>query len=194
MADHFFKDAQLESVKAWLSASEHSALPLHERIQRGFRKLMLDGALKVGRPLPASRRLAQSLGVSRDTVEAAYVQLEAEGFLERRVGSGSFVSEQVQPLRASASRRASVGSAMPRLSQRGAAIFNAGGLRDFSVPRAFAPGLPETRRFPLKVWERLQRQVLRDYGTRALLHSDPQGHSGARACADEFAAGTDFVR
>jgi len=186
MADQFFKDAQLESVKAWLSSSEHSALPLHERIQRGFRKLMLDGALKVGRPLPASRRLAQSLGVSRDTVEAAYVQLEAEGFIERRVGSGSFVSEQVQPLRASASRRASVLPPVLRLSQRGDAIFNAGGLRDFSVPRAFAPGLPETRRFPLKVWERLQRQVLRDYGTRALLHSDPQGVEPLRQAIADY--------
>jgi len=175
MTDQFFKDAQLESVKAWLAASECSELPLHERIQRGLRKLILDGALKVACPLPASRRLAQSLGVSRDTVEAAYAQLTAEGFIERRVGSGSFVSERVQPLRASANRSASVGLAMPRLSQRGAAIFNAGGLRDFSVPRAFAPGLPETRRFPLKTWERIQRQVLRDYGTRALLQSDPQG-------------------
>ncbi len=45
-----------------------------------------------------SRALAQSLGVSRDTVEAAYGQLHAEGFIERRTGSGSFVSEQVQRL------------------------------------------------------------------------------------------------
>ncbi|MDR0254213.1 MAG: GntR family transcriptional regulator, partial [Stenotrophomonas maltophilia] len=45
----------------------HSALPLHARLQRGLRQLMLDGTLAAGRPLPASRALAQSLGVSRDT-------------------------------------------------------------------------------------------------------------------------------
>jgi GntR family transcriptional regulator/MocR family aminotransferase len=93
-----FKHAQLESVKAWIGDPAHGALPLHARIQRALRQLILDGALDVGRRLPASRALAQSLAVSRDTVEAAYGQLHAEGFIERRTGSGSFVSEQVQRL------------------------------------------------------------------------------------------------
>lgn len=62
-----------------------------------------------------------------------------------------------------------------RLSQRGQAMFQGGGVRDFVVPRAFAPGVPETRNFPLQTWERLQRQVLKEYGTHALLHSPPQG-------------------
>ena len=61
-----------------------------------MRQLILDGALEAGRPLPASRALARSLGVSRDTVEAAYGQLHVEGFILRRVGSGSFVSERAQ--------------------------------------------------------------------------------------------------
>ena len=46
-------------------------MPLHARIQRAIRQLILDGALDAGHALPASRALAQSLGVSRDTVEAA---------------------------------------------------------------------------------------------------------------------------
>ncbi len=46
-----------------------------------------------GKALPASRGLAKSLGVSRDTIEAAYAQLHAEGFIDRRVGSGSFVAQ-----------------------------------------------------------------------------------------------------
>jgi len=54
-------------------------------------------------------------------------------------------------------------------------MFQGGGVRDFVVPRAFAPGVPETRNFPLQTWERLQRQVLKEYGTHALLHSPPQG-------------------
>ena len=59
-----------------------------------MRQLILDGALEAGRPCP--RALARSLGVSRDTVEAAYGQLHVEGFILRRVGSGSFVSERAQ--------------------------------------------------------------------------------------------------
>ena len=176
-----FKHAQLESVKAWIGDPAHGALPLHVRIQRAIRQLILDGALDVGRRLPASRALAQSLGVSRDTVEAAYGQLHAEGFIERRTGSGSFVSEQVQRLPGRGLMQSPLARVPAlRLSQRGAAMFAGGGLRDFLAPRAFAPGVPETRNFPLQTWERLQRQVLKEHGTRALLHSPPQGIEALR--------------
>ncbi|MGO4838436.1 GntR family transcriptional regulator, partial [Rhizobiaceae sp. 2RAB30] len=83
-----FKHSQLESVKAWLTHPAQAAMPLHARIQRAIRQLILDGALGRGKPLPASRALAKSLGLSRDTVEAAYAQLHAEGFIDRRVDSG----------------------------------------------------------------------------------------------------------
>jgi len=176
-----FKHAQLESVKAWIGDPAHGALPLHVRIQRALRQLILDGSLDVGRRLPASRPLAQSLGVSRDTVEAAYGQLHAEGFIERHTGSGSFVSEQVQRLPGRGlTHSPAVRVPALRLSQRGAAMFAGGGLRDFLAPRAFAPGVPETRNFPIQTWERLQRQVLKEHGTRALLHSPPQGIEALR--------------
>ncbi len=76
-----FRQSLLESVKARLLHPQLQALPLHARIQRAIRQLILDGALAPGNPLPASRALAQSLGVSRDTVEAAYSHLHAEGFI-----------------------------------------------------------------------------------------------------------------
>lgn len=143
--------------------------------------------LDVGKSLPASRALAQSLGFSRDTIEAAYSQLHAEGFIERRVGSGSFVSERAQRLPGRGKpRQTSVDrKAILRLSQRGSAMFQSGGVRDFLTPRPFAPSVPETRSFPLQTWERLERQVLKEYGTRALLHSPPQGMEPLRrAIAD----------
>ncbi|WP_375058023.1 PLP-dependent aminotransferase family protein [Zobellella sp. DQSA1] len=182
-----FKHAQLESVKTWLCDPAHGALPLHARIQRAFRQLILDGALDVGKPLPASRALAKSLGVSRDTVEAAYSQLHAEGFIERRVGSGSFVSERAKrlPRRGTARRTGSPGETL-RLSRRGSAMFQGGGVRDFLTPRPFAPGVPETRSFPLQIWERLERQVLKEYGTQALLHSPPQGMEPLRRAIADY--------
>ena len=176
-----FRHAQLESVKAWISDPAHAALPLHARVQRAIRQLILDGVLDVGRPLPATRALAKSLGVSRDTVESAYSQLHAEGFIERRVGSGSFVSERAQRLQGLGNTaRPRTQHETTRLSQRGSALFQGGGVRDFLLPRAFAPGVPETRSFPLQTWERLERQVLKDYGTQALLHSPPQGMESLR--------------
>jgi GntR family transcriptional regulator/MocR family aminotransferase len=186
-----FRHAQLESVKAWLGDPAHGTLPLHGRIQRGIRQLILDGTLAVGKPLPASRALAKSLGVSRDTVEAAYSQLHAEGFIERRVGSGSFVSERLRRLpghgktRPGSASGEQAGTAL-RLSRRGQAMFTSGGLRDFLTPRPFAPGVPETRSFPLPIWERLERQVLREYGSRALLHSPPQGMEPLRRAIADY--------
>ena len=182
-----FKHAQLESVKAWIGDPAHGALALHARIQRAIRQLILDGALDVGRPLPASRALAQSLGVSRDTVEAAYGQLHAEGFIDRRVGSGSFVSERAQvTARRRTRQRATQPPESARLSQRGAAIFQSGGVREALTPRPFAPGVPETRSFPLATWERLQRQVLKEHGTLALTHSHPQGVEALRRAIADY--------
>ncbi|MGX6566607.1 Putative 8-amino-7-oxononanoate synthase [Cupriavidus necator] len=180
-----FKHAQLESVKAWITDPAHGALPLHARIQRAIRQLILDGVLEVGKPLPASRALAQSLGVSRDTVEGAYSQLHAEGFIDRHVGSGSFVSEraQVSPKRRTGQHPRSEPA---RLSRRGAAMFQSGGVRETPIPRAFAPGVPETRSFPLPIWERLERQVLKEYGTMALAHSDPQGVEALRRAIADY--------
>lgn len=195
-----FKHAQLESVQAWLTHPAHAAMPLHARIQRAIRQLILDGMLGPGKPLPATRALAKSLGVSRDTVESAYAQLHAEGFIERRVGSGSFVAEMTgfTPGHRRSKRDALLRTQAPALSRRGSAMFGSGGVREMLIPRPFAHGVPETRSFPLPLWERLERQVLKEVGTHALLHGDPQGveplrraiadyvnlERGARATAD----------
>ncbi|OXR48124.1 GntR family transcriptional regulator [Pusillimonas sp. T2] len=182
-----FKHAQLESVKAWIGDPAQNALPLYTRIQRGIRQLILDGTLDVGKPLPASRALAKSLNVSRDTIESAYSQLHAEGFIERRVGSGSFISERVHRLpRRQSVQQTKLSDEVRPLSRRGSTMFQGGGLRDFLAPRPFAPGIPETRNFPLQTWERLERQVLKEYGTKALTHSDPQGLEPLRRAIADY--------
>lgn len=165
----------------------HSAMPLHARIQRAIRQLILDGALGAGRALPASRALARSLSVSRDTVEAAYAQLHAEGFIERKVGSGSFVAEMPEflPGQRHLARETLLRNQAPNLSKRGAAMLQSGGVRGSTGFRPFTQGIPETRMFPLQLWERLERQVLKDVGTDALLPGDPQGAEPlCRAIAD----------
>ncbi|MGE8231769.1 MAG: PLP-dependent aminotransferase family protein [Stenotrophomonas sp.] len=174
-------------MKAWVVDPAQRSLPLHVRIQRAVRQLILDGALDASRPLPASRTLAGSLGVSRDTVEAAYGQLHAEGFIERRVGSGSFVADGARRLGGrGTTRRTAPGTQTLRLSRRGAAMYRNGGVRDFIAPRPFVPGVPETRNFPLSTWERLQRQVLKEWGSAALLHSPPQGMAALREAIADY--------
>ena len=176
------KTFELDTLKMRMNDAELQRLELHQRIQRALRALILDGALGPGLRLPATRGLAKSLGVARDTVENAYVQLHRDGYIVRREGSGSYVSRTVgTELRGAARRRAKLdpklGAPQPGagLSRRGRMILDSGGVADQQVIKAFATGLPETRTFPTEVWERLQRQVLKDYRAHVLLHGDPQG-------------------
>ncbi|WP_353184465.1 PLP-dependent aminotransferase family protein [Bosea sp. (in: a-proteobacteria)] len=183
-----FRHSQLESVKASIAHPAHAALPLHARIQRAVRQLIVDGALGPGKPLPASRALASSLGVSRDTVEAAYARLHAEGFIERRVGSGSFVAPMPEftPGRRLSRRDALLRSQAPKLSLRGEAMFRSGGVREMLLPRPFAHGVPDTRFFPLPLWDRLERQLRKEVGAQALLHGDPQGAEPLRRAIADY--------
>ncbi len=64
----------------------------YAQLIRALKGAILDGRVAAGARLPASRSLARELDVSRNTVLAAYEQLQAEGFLLGRVGSGSFVA------------------------------------------------------------------------------------------------------
>jgi GntR family transcriptional regulator/MocR family aminotransferase len=68
--------------------------PLHAQLTRALKAALLAGAAG-GARLPATRQLARELGLSRNTVLAAYEQLRAEGFIDGRVGSGSYVSPQL---------------------------------------------------------------------------------------------------
>ncbi|WP_257426737.1 aminotransferase-like domain-containing protein [Nocardioides carbamazepini] len=66
--------------------------PLGTQLADQVRQLVLDGALARHDPMPATRRLAADLGVSRSVVEQAFDQLLAEGWLEARRGSGTWVA------------------------------------------------------------------------------------------------------
>ncbi|MBN8480380.1 MAG: PLP-dependent aminotransferase family protein [Xanthomonadales bacterium] len=67
--------------------------PRYAQLIRALKAAILDARLAAGSRLPASRTLARELDVSRNTVLAAYEQLQAEGFLLGRVGSGSYVAD-----------------------------------------------------------------------------------------------------
>src|SRR5512143_3615976 len=68
-----------------------SDIPLYQQIKTHLRTGILSGNLAADSRLPASRSLAQSLGVNRITVESAYDELEAEGLIFSRLGSGTYV-------------------------------------------------------------------------------------------------------
>lgn len=179
---------ELETLKIRINEPAFQALDLHHRVQRALRALILEGLLLPGVKLPSTRGLAKSLGVARDTVENAYVQLQRDGFIFRRGGSGSYVSEKLGPeLKGAVRRRAKTAHSGPHLerggdglSVRGRNIYATGGVSDAQVARTFVVGLPETRSFPMDVWERLQRQVVKDQRDKVLLHGDSQGEEPLR--------------
>src|SRR5512145_1998156 len=68
-----------------------SAVPLYQQIKTYLRQGILSGSLAADTRLPASRQLAQDLGVNRITVENAYAELESEGLVFSKLGSGTYV-------------------------------------------------------------------------------------------------------
>jgi GntR family transcriptional regulator/MocR family aminotransferase len=87
----------------FLSLDDHG--PLHAQLTRALRSAVLEGRLAAGAQLPPSRSLATELGVSRNTVLAAYEQLRAEGFITGKVGAGSFVATSIGVRDAGPTRR-----------------------------------------------------------------------------------------
>lgn len=73
--------------------------PLHAQLTRALKSAVFAGRVSEGARLPATRQLARELGLSRNTVLAAYEQLRAEGFVDGRVGSGSYVTPPLQDAR-----------------------------------------------------------------------------------------------
>lgn len=189
MTDRMTLNFELDTLRIRLADPKLAALELRVRVQRALRQLILEGVLAPGSRLPATRALSRSLGISRDTVEMAYVQLQLDGYLQRRAGSGSFVSDRIGATLLGSRPRAGIRAtpaSTEALSARGQDILASGGVTDQQVVKAFATGLPETRTFPVAIWERLQRQALKDHRTSALLHGDPQGAEPLRQAIAQY--------
>lgn len=87
--------------------SREEKRPLYDQLYRLLRADIESGALSEGERLPGRRALSQQLGVSRVTVETAYQQLAAEGYVHARAGSGYYVDRIDVPLPRTTPPRAS---------------------------------------------------------------------------------------
>jgi GntR family transcriptional regulator / MocR family aminotransferase len=143
-----------------------------------LRQAIVDGRLRTGDLLPPTRHLARRLKVSRSTVTGVYERLAGEGFVNARVGAGTFVSDQVARAPTTGKPR----RATPALQAR--AIWEA-----IPLPTAFArparfdfrTGLPDVSLFPHKTWHRLIGRELRSGTAEAAgMYGDPAGHPALR--------------
>lgn len=67
--------------------------PLYIRVYEKYKGLIVSGKLAAGTKLPSIRMACAELGVSKTTVEAAYLQLEAEGYIKSKPQSGFYVTK-----------------------------------------------------------------------------------------------------
>lgn len=68
--------------------------PIYEQIREGLRRLVITGAIAKDEKLPSVRELASELAINPNTIQRAYRELEAEGYIYTVPGKGSFAAEQ----------------------------------------------------------------------------------------------------
>ena len=153
------------------------------QMYRQFREAILDGRLKAGETLPPSRELARRLAVSRNTVGVAYDRLIGEGFIETRVGAGTYVCEhrgapahpgpQLTSQELHQHPRWNVPS--PRWNVVGRPPASATTMYDFRV------GVPDVTLFPFETWRRFVSRELRPSAMGTATYGEAAGHEGLRA-------------
>jgi GntR family transcriptional regulator / MocR family aminotransferase len=164
----------LESPLPCFQLQNHAEQPLHRQLYLELRDAIKSGQLEAGAKLPATRVLAQTHQISRNTVLQAFDHLLAEGFLEARVGSGTFVARGF-----TASRRT---RANPKaLSKRGTTLAQTP--VTINRPRqwgAFRHGIGALEVFPWDAWSRLSGRITRDPPRELLGYADPGGYAPLR--------------
>jgi len=144
---------------------------LARQLYQALRERILDGRLQSRTRLPASRDLANLLGISRNTVTRAFDQLYAEGYIEGRIGAGTYVAEL------NAAKRPA--PAQPLVSTQSPALelLHKHHLNPplSGAPRAFRVGVPAFDLFPFETWARLSARFWRKPSPARLGYGDPAG-------------------
>lgn len=172
--------AVLSSIKIDKGAEKKISIQLY----MALRDLLLNGGLAPGERLPATRTLAEEIGVSRTTVIDAVDRLVSEGLLAARVGSGTYVSEalagRLEPKPRPAGDTAI--KAIPHLSHatRHAIPGFARRLRLPHKSQAFTTALPALDAFPMAQWARLSARHWRKGRDDNMGYGEPFGYAPLR--------------
>ncbi|SDT87230.1 MocR-like pyridoxine biosynthesis transcription factor PdxR [Halopseudomonas salegens] len=169
-----------------------SSSPLQQQLYQQIAQRVIQRRYLPGKRLPSSRQLAADLGVSRNTVNAVYDQLKAEGFLQSQAGKGVFVHADINAdlLRETkrSARASSLGEALPPIPALPVSKINRA--EDANLP--FQPGLPDLDAFPVRSWNRIlhhqeSRRHLRGYDST-------QGYQPLRRAIAEYLRSARGVR
>ncbi|WP_224364506.1 MocR-like pyridoxine biosynthesis transcription factor PdxR [Hyalangium versicolor] len=162
-----------------------SAKPLYRQLYEGYREAIIDRRLRAGQKLPSTRSLANELRISRIPVLNAFEQLLAEGYLESRVGAGTFVASSLPGEAPARERRTPASSTLAQPGRRVVSRRAAEPVQAEVEPwlegwGAFRVSQPAVERFPIQVWARLVSRHCRRSPRSLLNYGDPMGYKPFR--------------
>jgi GntR family transcriptional regulator/MocR family aminotransferase len=164
-----------------------------EWLYQELRTAILEGRLPPGARIPSSRSLARQYRVARGTVVYAFGQLRVEGYLESRVGSGSYVASNLPDNYF----KAGITTAGPggvthlmrmALSRQARKTLACGPLPTFARQKGnvFRPYEPALDAFPTALWARLSGRRMRQASARALAEGDVRGYKPLRTAVAAY--------
>lgn len=143
--------------------------------------MILEGRLRSGEPLPATRVLSEQLSISRNTISLAYERLMAEGYIESHRSRGTFVSSQIPEDALYTATHGEVRSAARRArrpARNGTADVRAQMLVNPNRKKLTADfwvGRPDPGSFPRKTWATLIARRLKMASAALTEYRDPAG-------------------
>lgn len=185
-----------------ISLEENTGSPLYAQIYEHIRGEIKAGEIPAYSRLPSTRKLSQTLGVSRSTVQLAYDQLLAEGYLDAEPCRGYYVAEMEGALPFHKEETAREGESLASdTSGRAAPGFEKmkgdGGELPEREPAwvcDFSPAGVDLSCFPYKTWRRLTRDVFSDESGAILHKGMTQGEPALRQALCEYLHGARGVR
>jgi GntR family transcriptional regulator / MocR family aminotransferase len=168
-----------------------SATPLYRQLYESYRDAIVERRLRAGQRVPSTRSLAAELQISRIPVLNAFEQLLAEGYLESRVGSGTFVARSLpdlppRPSLPPAARRPAYRQAPRVISPSARALLGYAAGPWLRGKGAFHVGEPPIDRFPVRVWSQLTARHSRKLTEAELHYGDSRGFGPLREAVAEY--------
>src|SRR5438309_6876208 len=156
--------------------------PLYRWFYEQLRLAILEGRLKPAARLPATRDLAHQYRLSRSTVVAAFEQLESEGYVEGKIGAGTYVSEVLPDELLQVGRSAPAGTAHTKRVRwsayaRRLKLFAAVAL---GRTRAFRANQAALDAFPVSLWAQVAARRLRRASAQLLAGGEALGYRPLR--------------
>ncbi|MGA7914126.1 MAG: PLP-dependent aminotransferase family protein [Candidatus Acidiferrales bacterium] len=175
-----------------------AATPAYRWLYATLRAEILEGRLRPGARLPATRFFAQQYGLSRGTIVSAFEQLKSEGYVEGSTGSGTYVSKVLPDELLQVGRKA---SAEPRAQGRQRRHLADYGRRvelftgfEIRRSRAFRANLPALELFPTSLWAQLTARRWRSASVSLLLGCDPLGYGPLREVMADYLSASRGVK